>query len=75
MRDYQVLQGHDSQLLKRFFRAEDASHAAAKLAILIPLGDWAMVEGPEYHLTLYVKDLQTSEKTEHTFVAKVGVKA
>jgi hypothetical protein len=72
-RDYQVVQSHDSQLLTRFFRAEDAEHAAAKLVILIPICGWTHVGGTQYRLTLHATDCQTREKTEHTFAATVEV--
>lgn len=71
MRDYEVSQGPEPLATSRFFRAESPGQAAAKRAILIPLCDWALVTGPLYSLTLYVRDYQTRERTKHTFAATV----
>jgi len=56
----------------RTYAAESAEHAAAKLAILIPLGDWALADGTLYRLTIYAQD-GAGERTEHTFIATVEV--
>lgn len=71
MRDYFVAQGPEPLAAECYFHAESAVHAAAKLAILIPLRDWDHVGGTRYRLTLRVTDRQTSEQTVHTFVADV----
>ena len=71
-RDYYIQQGAEPPAAGRFC-GESPGHAAARLAILIPICDWDHIGGTQYRLTLHAADCQTGEKTVHTFAATVEV--